>query len=280
MFIEPYLSDKNFLKELDLEPRRVQYLKIEVLDFKTEEKKASIAGIATGGTANLNGSSNMRRVANCTLTVNPDGLEVQGYQQSIKYNNITEIENLISLNKKIRLYSGLENVLDRYEEYPIIWFPIGTFMIKAASVSGNASGVNISLTLNDKCALLNGDMGGMFPAATVLSELEVCSESGARTIEKIPLRELIYSMVINYGGEKAENIIISDLPVDIVKVVKWNNPDFPIYLIEEEQQKRYSYTGSVNDKKYQYGENIGYTLEPFVYPGTLEAAAGETVAAM
>lgn len=280
MFIEPYLNDDKFLRQLDLETRRVQYLKIEVLDFSTENKIASIEGKATGGTATLNGASNMRRVANCSLLVDPEEIMMQGYSNSVQYNNITEIENLISMNKKVRLYTGLENTLDEYEEYSIIWFPIGTFMIKSANVNSNNSGVSISLTLHDKCALLNGDMGGTFPAATILSELEIYHESGGRTIEKIPLRDLIYNMMIEYGGEKAENIIITDIPDSIVKVVKWINKEFPVYLVTN-GNKRYTFKKPEEEEEiystYRYGQDIGYSLEPFVYPGILEANPGETV---
>jgi hypothetical protein len=33
-------------------------------------------------------------------------------------------------------------------------------------------------------------------------------------------------------------------------------------------------------KEFLYGEDVGYMIEPFVYPGTLECAAGETVASL
>ena len=40
------------------------------------------------------------------------------------------------------------------------------------------SGVNISLTLNDKASLVNGDVGGVIPTATIFSEQEIYSADG------------------------------------------------------------------------------------------------------
>ena len=75
-----YLEDKNFLKELDLEERKKQYVRITVLDFKTELPIAAIEGKATGGTVNLNGSSSVRRVMSCSLLVGPEGINDKRYK--------------------------------------------------------------------------------------------------------------------------------------------------------------------------------------------------------
>ena len=79
------------------------------------------------------------------------------------------------MNKKIKVETGFYNTLSElgyYQENKIIWFPLGIYIIKGASISHNNSGVNISLTLNDKAVLLNGDVGGTIPAATIFSESE------------------------------------------------------------------------------------------------------------
>ena len=65
MIKAPYLEDKSFLKKFDLENRKEQFIRITVLDFKTENPIANIEGKSTGGSCNLSGTSNMRRTASC-----------------------------------------------------------------------------------------------------------------------------------------------------------------------------------------------------------------------
>lgn len=280
----PYLEDKNFLKELDKETYRKQFIRITVLNFSTEEPITSIEGKSTGGSCNLSGTSNMRRTANCSLVVDPNGLKIFGASTPRQYNNITNVNNIISINKKIRLEVGLKNYLSKYTEYDIIWFPLGTYVIKAASITTNNSGTNISLTLNDKTALINGDMGGIFPATTVLSEIEYINANGeSYETKKILIKDIIRDLIVNYGGERGDNIIISDIPETAVKVVRWIGTR-PLYLIEDKSKKHLTMDvpqkGVGKYRMFKYGDDIGYINEPFVYPGTLEAEAGETVASI
>lgn len=283
MFYYPYLNDKKFLKVFDTEVFREHFIKITVLDFVTEQPISSIEGKATGGTCNLSGTSNMRRTANCSLIVDPDFTNT--------YNNIMEVENLISINKKINLEIGLTNTLqtlqdyNQYSIYDILWFPLGVYVIKNASISKNNGGINISLTLNDKCALLNGDIGGIIPAQTILSELQIVDSN---TTEKLLIKDIIKHIVHEFGGEPEENILISDIPDTIKKVVKW----------ADEKNKLYHYRHNLgdffllNDRVFQddnkpdpleefiYGQDIGYIEARFEYPGTLECNAGESVASV
>ena len=209
-------------------------------------------------------------------------LLVDPYNTSPIYHNITEIQNLISMNKKVKIETGYINTLgslNYYPDYDIIWFPLGTYVIKAGNISKNNSGINISLTLNDKCALLNGDMGGVIPAATVFSETELFNSTGdKRSVEKILLKDIIKNIVVEYGGEDPNNVIITDIDDYIVKVMKWSGKT-DLYLITD---KNYFTTNKPEDdveySVFKYGDDIGYINEPFVYPGTLECKAGETVA--
>lgn len=284
----PYLNDKEFLKRFDNETHKIQYTRIEVLDFYTEDIIASIEGKSTGGSINLSGTSNMRRAGSCSLLVDPEGIKMPGYSGKYQqYYNITEVQNLISMNKKIRIETGFDNSLSTlgyYQDYDIIWFPLGTFVITNASVSKNNSGINISLTLNDKCALLNGDMGGTIPASTIFSEMELYDSisSGQREIEKILLKDIIKSLVVEFGGERPENVIITDIPDTIVKVVKWRGKT-KLYFYNIDGFKHFSsilydeYKTNSNVKTFVTGQDVGYMNEPFVYPGTLECNAGEAV---
>lgn len=284
-----YLNDKKFLKALDLEPFKEQYIKITVLNFVTEQPLVSLEGKCTSGSCNLNGSSNVRRTASCSVAVDFNGIYRFGYSTAEQYHNVTEINNLISINKKVQLEIGFTNTLqeldewDAYKKYDTIWFPLGVYVIKAASVSKNNGGVNISLTLNDKMALLNGDVGGTIPAATVFSESELFNATGtSKTTEKILIKDIIRKVVMEFGGELAENIIITDIPDEINKVMKWVGKE-DIYLVEGNGKTQLSFN-EINgaDKKtlYTFGQDIGYMREPFVYPGTLECSAGEAVTAV
>ena len=295
MIFYPYLNDKEFLKLVDNMPYKKQYIRIFVLDFVTEEVLASIEGKATSGSINLNGSSSMRRTMSCSIVADPIGIKMQGYEQNQSYSNITEIRNLISLNKKVRAEIGFYNDVNssKYKEYEILWFPLGTYVIKSASASKNNNGINISLTLNDKTSLLNGTAGGTFPAGIVFSEKEVFNSLGTKKeVEKILIKDIIRYIITEFGGEKPDNIIITDIPDTIVKVMKWVGKD-SLYLykegegkgswqfttikpefIKEEDKEKYKL------KEFKYGQDVGYMNEPFVYPGKLECNAGETVSSV
>ena len=286
----PYLEDKNFLVAIDNEMHKEQFVRITILDFSTELVKANIEGKATSGSCNLDGNATMRRVASCSLVVDPEGIDVQGYSTSLRYYDIAEVQNLISMNKKVKLYTGFKNTLKEeyptYANYDIIWFPLGLYVVKSANVSRNNTGINISLSLNDKSALLNGDMGGIIPAATIFSESEIYNSTGtSREIEKILIKDIIKYLVVEFGGEDPANVIVTDIPDYITKVMKWNDKKNDLYIYQEGKDGGIQYSTSLPagikaKQTCKYGEDIGYTLEPFVYPGTLECNAGESVAAI
>lgn len=282
----PYLDDKEFLKMLAEEPHLQQFLRIEILDFNTELPLVNIEGKATGGTCNINGSSSARRVANCSLVVDPEGIKRQGYDETQQYYNITEVQNLISLNKKIKLYVGYFNTLAYLGYYPnddIIWMPLGLYLIKNGSVARSNNNFTISLTLSDKSSLLNGDIGGVLPASIIFSESETYNATGTqRKVEKVLLKNIIRYLIIELGGERAENVLITDIPDTIVKVVKWNGKN-TVYLNNSKNYLSLSEIKPDTNSSYiafNYGEDIGYMAEPFTYPGTLEGNAGDTIASI
>lgn len=282
----PYLQDKEFLRKLDLERLKEQITRITILDFKTERPLVNIEGKATGGSISLNGASNMRRTASCSVAVDPYGIKPIGQTDFVNYYNITDINNIISMNKKVRIEIGIYNNLANfgyYQDYEIIWFPLGTYVIKAGNASKNSSGINISLTLNDKCALLNGDMGGIIPAGTIFSESELFNKAGTkREVEKILIKDVIRNLIVEFGGEQPEKVFINDIDDYIVKVMKWTG-NKSVYLVKTEKRVRLTYEitqADTNNKEYAFGTDIGYMSEPFVYPGVLECNAGEAVAAV
>ena len=117
-----YLQDRAFLKVLDTSSLLTQYVKISVLD-KDDRFLASIEGKATGGNISLNGKSAVRRTANLTMVADENN-----YQ-------ITKVDNLLSMNKKVELEIGIENNTNQYQQYPILWFSMGVYAITSASTS-------------------------------------------------------------------------------------------------------------------------------------------------
>jgi hypothetical protein len=116
---------------------------------------AEIQGKVLSGNISLDGSSAMRRTANISLVADE-------YE-----NDLTDTKHLLSINKKIEILIGFTNTTEEYKSFPILWFPQGTFVIITPNISHGMNGINISLTLHDKMALLNGECGGTLPASII-----------------------------------------------------------------------------------------------------------------
>lgn len=187
MYNFPYLKDTQFLKEIDKVKNKQQFVKITVLDWQ-ERPLQNITGKVIDGNINLDGSSAMRRTANITLFADNTN------------NNLTNIDNLISINKKIEVLIGFSNDFNKYKDFPILWFPQGIFLIVSPSISRSLDGVKISLTLHDKMALLNGECGGIIPAAVNFHEVESTDDYGNITVSKPTIVQIIQELVNHFGG--------------------------------------------------------------------------------
>lgn len=264
----PYLKDEEFLKLIDNQHLQEQFAKITVLDW-LENPIQDIQGIITGGNLNLDGKSAIRRTCN---------LNVYVYEE--EYFGVTNIDNLISLNKKVRLEIGYVNTTNQYTEYDIIWFPQGVFVITNPSISHSTSGTSISLQLKDKMCLLNGECGGTIPASTQFDEYETIDENGNWVIRKPVIHQIIREVVNHFGGEQLGKIIISDIDTRIKKVMKWVG-NTPVYLINDEGNyiMTTNYVEAQNKAytMFEYGEDVGYIYTDFVYPKELIGDAGSTV---
>ena len=273
-----YLKDSAFLKKFDKIKLKEQFVKIIVLTFD-ETPIQQIQGRVTGGSFNLDGSSGMRRTGNISLIA--DDYE----------NDLMDTKHLLSINKKIEVLIGFTNVTDEYEEYPILWFPQGVYVIIAPNISHSNEGINISLTLHDKMALLNGECGGILPASVVFNEVQDIDENGDIQIRQPTIYQIIQELVNHFGGQQLGKIIISDVDNRIKKVMKWTGSS-PLYLYQRHlqdgsiynsfdtnrrvlEQKQQADGGEIYD--FYYGEDIGYILTDFVYPGELIGNAGDTV---
>ncbi len=265
----PYLKDSSFLKDFDKVKLKEQFVRILVLTFD-EIPMQQIHGKVISGNISLDGTSAMRRTCNINLILD---------NSQITLNNL---KNLLSINKKIKISIGFTNVTNKYTNYPILWFPQGTYLIISPNITHNTNGINISLTLHDKMALLNGECGGVLPASVIFHEIEDVDSEGNTYITKPTIYQIIQELVNHFGGEQLGKIIISDIDNQARQVMRWTGST-PLYYYEEQGGTKL-FTTSISNlpqktsyTQYNYGENIGYTLTDFTYPGQLIGNAGDTV---
>ena len=266
--IYEYSNDIKFLNVMDNEHLKEQFVKITILDW-LERPIQEVQGIVTGGNLNLDGNSNVRRTVNLSCYIDKE-----------ENANITNLDNLFAINKKMFLEIGYVNTTNKYTNHDMIWFPQGTFVMIAPSLSHSTGGTSLQVSLRDKMCLLNGECGGVIPASTQFDQYETIDENGNWIISKPTFEQIIREVVNHFGGEQLSKIIISDVPPRIKKVMKWIG-NTPLYLIEDSG----SYSMSTNyadtiDKAYQmfeYGEDIGYVYADFTCPTELIGNAGDNV---
>lgn len=269
----PYLKDTNFLKLFDKIKLKQQLVKLIVLNFN-EMPIAEIQGKVISGNLSMDGSSAMRRTGNITLVADE-------YK-----NDLTDTKHLLSINKKVEVLIGFINTTGQYKNFPILWFPQGTYVIITPNISHDMNGINISLTLHDKMALLNGECGGILPASIIFHEVQDINENGQITIRQPTIYQIIQELVNHFGGQQLGKIIISDIDDKIKKVMKWTGST-PLYLYQsiENNQPQNHFSTNYNEakkgtgtiKQFQYGEDVGYILTDFTYPGQLVSNAGDTI---
>ena len=264
-----YLQDSDFLKELSTAQLKEQYLRATILSWDEQPIK-QIQGMLTGGTINSDGKSSMRNTLNLTMII------------SEEESNLTEVENLFSINKKAKIEIGLLNTTDKYPEEEVIWIPKGVYIFMNPSISSSPQGITLNATFQDKMATLNGAVGGQFPASVVLHELEAVGEDGKYYSKLVPIVQIIQEVVHHFGKEDLAKIIISDVPLRIRHIMSWGGSN-PLYVREDVHEGIIQMTPSLdedafeNPKIYSLGDDIGYTNTDFTFPGELVAAAGETV---
>lgn len=259
-----YLNDMDFLTQLDKLHMRVQYAKIILLSFKDEEPIKEIQGSITSGNLSVNGSSAIRRTINLTMLA------------SIDNSNLEDIDNEISINKKIKVLIGYDNPLKSYQNYgDIIWFPCGLFVLSSANISRSTSGWNISITGKDKMCLLDGTAGGTLPASITFHESLVQLDNGDVEIQYPTIFQIIYEAVNHWGGEAIENIIITDIDEEIKMLVRYMG-DKPVYFSNNYQSLSFEAQEDY-PHMFSYGQDAGYKYTDFTYPGELVLNAGDTV---
>lgn len=293
-----YLNDSDFLKELTKEHVKTYYVRITVLSWD-EEPVSSIEGQVISASLNIDGQSSLRRTGNLSIAIDDTMSE------------ITNTENVLSINKKMALEIGYVNTTNKYKDYSILWFPLGIYIIMSCSISESSSGLVASLQLQDKMCLLNGTAGGTIPAAADLHTIDTINKYGEEVVQYVPIYQIIQELVNHWGGEQLGKIIISDLDNKIKQVMKWglNKPLYiltngqqELYFIDEDSVKKQVELWKNQDKKngvypetqneeeedknlypvkiFQNGQDVGYIYTDFVYPGELIADAGSTITDM
>lgn len=267
----PYLQDSSFLKSFDKLKVKEQYVKITILDF-LEKPIQAIEGRILGGSINIDGNSSIRRTCNLSIIA------------SEHENDLTNVDNLLSLNKKVKVEVGFLNTTNQYKDFDIIWYPLGIYVIINPSISHGSDGVTISLQLKDKMCLLNGECGGVIPASTTFNEYETVDENGNFFLTYPTIFQIIQELVNHFGGEQLGKIIISDIDTRVKKVMKWVGSS-PLYIIKDAEGGTVQYTPTTNAAEigsraytmYEYGSDIGYIYTDFIYPGELIGDAGSSV---
>lgn len=261
-----YLNDMDFLMKLDKLNIRTHYAKIILLSFD-EKPIREIQGNITAGSLSVNGSSSVRRTISLTMLANENNSDIEN------------IDNEISINKKVKVFVGYNNPLKSYQQYgDIIWFPCGLFVLSSASIARSTSGWTISISGKDKMCLLDGTAGGTFPGSITFHESYIQKDNGDIEIVYPTIFQIIYEAVNHWGGEDIQNIIITDIEETCKMLVKYIG-DKPIYFSNNYESMDFSPSA---DFPYMisYGQDAGYKETDFTYPGELVLDAGDTVTSL
>ena len=267
------LTRREFLAKLDDFINQKRYAKLTLLNW-AEEPLKEIQGEIVSGSLTKDGSSAIRVTGNLTTSVDARSYSVEDANMDF------------AINKKIFIEVGIKNYTDEYKKYPVLWFPQGVFFIKnfACNASSTTS-MNISLTINDKMSMLNGDAGGTFPSTIILDEQDTQTDTGAYATEKVLIYNIIQEVVHHWGGEDLNNIVIEDVPLRIKRIMKWNG-DTPLYLVSNGGQAEagtlsYDPTTILPQEgsylQINNGDDAGYIYDDFVYDTELTMNAGQTV---
>lgn len=259
--------DPLFLKALDGIKVKKSWIRMTLLDFQ-ENPIREIQGVAQSGSVNVSGSSAVRRTINLTLFADEST------------NNLENLDNLISINKKIKIEVGIYNPLIKYKEQygEVIWFPQGIYVIASASLSRSTSGMTISISGKDKMVKLDGTVGGTLPASVIFHEIENKDTDGNIYYTYPTIYQIIEEAVNHYGEEPVKNIVIADLDKITKQVVKYIG-DYPIYFNSDNSGFSFEESDLFPNEKVTE-EDVGYFQTDFTYPGELILSAGETVVSL
>lgn len=269
----PYLKDTPFLDEFFRLKISSLLAKITSLDWEENEIE-SIEGKIVSGSFNKDGNSALRRTGNLSIVA--------------EANNLYNINSLLSINKKIDVQIGLKNFTNKYTDFPILWFPMGVFIIQTLNIQRSLSAYTINIQMQDKMCLLNGTCGGIIPASTVFDTMDTFDNNGHVVTTRPTVYQIIIELMNHFGQEPLHRIIVSDIETRVKQVMRWTS-SAPLYMVQKQNQ----YQMTVNSKTYlnwinqgwvnvegspfEYGRDVGYIYTDFTYPGELICGAGDTI---
>ena len=262
--------DIDFLSALDEQKIHKILIRVTLLDFVTEQSLFAIEGtLGASGSINVNGSSAIRRTISFTMFANNT------------YSDITNLDNMISLNKKIKVEIGMENYIMAYKQLygDTVWFPQGVYIISSLGISRTNNGLSINIQGKDKMAQLDGTIGGTLPASVTFHERYDQLDTGEILVNSPTIYQIISEAVQHYGGENASNIFINDVDLTAKILIK-HMGSTPMQLDITSGAFVFSNVEREGWLSYSKGQDIGYFTTPFTYPGELVLAAGETVVSL
>lgn len=264
MYNYPYMSDTNFLDLLHLQRQRTLMSKIIVLDWQ-ERHVGEVQGLVVDGSLSADANSTVRRTCSLTMVVNEDTVDITG------------MTGLVGLNRKIKIFVGVRNDIQGYKEKygDIIWFPMGIFVMTQSSIRHDVSSNTISLSVQDKMCLLNGEVSGVLQNPVDFAKYEQIGEDGERESHYNQLYDIIRTAVIQFGQEDPSKVIISDLPLEVRKSMTYTGTKDIFVDTVTGQHYNTDAPGRTRVKK---GENFGFKMEPFTVPSKeLMKQAGDTI---
>lgn len=264
----PYLYNSDFLLEVDNMKIKNQYVKITLLSWK-EEAIEEIQSQTISGNINIDNNSAIRRTASLQIYIPEDEVDY------------TSAASKISINKKIKVEMGIQNTLNKYTDYNILWFPLGVYIVSSISIQQNINGISVSLSLKDKMCLLNGECGGTLPASITFHEIETSDQFDTNIVIKNPtIYQIIQELVHHWGNEQLGKILIGDVETRIKQVVRWGG-EKNLYIRPTTNEGKVSYIASLertsDSEEIPYGKDVGYIYSDFTYPGELIGDAGSTI---
>lgn len=261
-----YLANPDVLSYIDSLTIRTQFIRILILDQEDKPIKA-IQGNATGGNISLQNNSTYRRSGNLTLVTKIE----KGIGENEIFHKVTEIDNLISINKRVSVEIGLENTGRDYPYYDIFWFPQGVFLVSNATVSYDSQGIQISVKLIDKMGLLSGEAGGLLTQPTLIYKKDQIED----------WRLLVTNVVHNFGGIPYNKIVVEDLDFYSQAPYRWDN-EAPLYA-DNNRQLTLKKPDTENPWTWEKRQTVGKASEyskGLSYPKNISVEANTPVTAI
>lgn len=272
-----YRFDENFDPTASGSPPDPQYFPWTKMTETETQKVGDIEGVVTQGSISVNGNSAVRRAGSLTLVV-PDEKIFGAQYKGQTIHKVTDLKNLIAINKRARIYIGYTNTGNQYLEYDMFWFPLGTFTLQNPSVTHSNSGVQVQVKLSDLMTLLNGTNGGDLQMAIIHSPVTTVID-GEYKDEAAILVDLVKTLVTDMG--RIANPVI-DIPEFINnQIYRWVG-DGNLYAFEDADDLNRFYLSTNKDANDTYfifepQDPVGIQTEEFTYPDKLSSNPGESI---